>query len=133
MLPWRMSAILDLMPGSAHRGVVFIADDDDSLREMVRELLESAGYLVLPARNGLEALARMRGIGGASVAIVDLLMPGMDGRGLIATMRADAQLATIPILVLTGAKDDTVTDVDRIIRKPYQPAHLLDVVAELCQ
>lgn len=115
-----------------HRGVVFLTEDDDSLRETTKELLEDEGYLVLTARDGEEALARMRGIAMPAVAIVDLIMPGMDGWNLIRRMRADRELAHIPIVVLSGADRKPVVGADKVLRKPYVPDVLLGYVKELC-
>jgi CheY-like chemotaxis protein len=67
------------MKSSKHT-LVFLVEDDDDLRESIEALLEAEGYVVLGARNGTEALARMRGSYGTSIAVIDLLMPGMDGR-----------------------------------------------------
>src|ERR1041385_5829259 len=76
----------------APKGVVFLADDDAMLRESVLTTLEPRGDLVLPARDGAEALARMRGFVGRAVLLVDLTMPGMNGEELIAAVRRDVTL-----------------------------------------
>jgi CheY-like chemotaxis protein len=114
------------------KGIVFMTDDEDALREATQTFLEEEGYIVLGARSGSEALARMRGISGPAVAIVDLVMPGMDGWQLIARMRADSQLRRIPIVVLTAVGGEAHDGADRVLRKPCPPAQLLDVVNELC-
>jgi response regulator RpfG family c-di-GMP phosphodiesterase len=64
--------------GSKH-ATIFLVDDDDELREGLEALLEGEGYLVLGARSGAEALARMQGSYGSSIAVIDLHMPGMNG------------------------------------------------------
>lgn len=118
---------------STHKGVVFVADDEDALRDSTQDLLEDAGYLVLSARSGTEALARMRGISGPAVAIVDLVMPGMDGWDLIEAMQANNDLKRIPIIVLSAQGRDPIKGADRIMRKPYKATELVGAVRELCR
>ncbi len=119
------------MSSSRHKGVVFLADDDADLRENLQDALEDAGYLVLPARSGTEALARMRGLSGAALAIVDLNMPGMDGWELISAMRADKELASIPVLVISSHGRDPVKGANGFLRKPLALKELLRAVQEL--
>jgi CheY-like chemotaxis protein len=116
---------------TTHRGVIFAADDEPGFRENVQDALEDAGYLVLGARNGIEALARMRGISGPAVAIVDLNMPGMSGWELIEKMRSSRDLANIPILVVSSAGGEPIKGADRLLRKPIALEDLLRTVQEL--
>lgn len=116
---------------STHRGVIFTANDEAGFRDNVQDALEDAGYLVLAARNGLEALARMRGFSGPALAIIDLNMPGMGGSELIEKMRADSDLACIPILVVSAQEDEGVKGADRVLRKPVALDDLLRTVQEL--
>lgn len=116
-----------------YRGAVVVTDDDDAFRETTIDLLGDAHYLVLPARSGVEALSRMRGIVGPVVAIVDLVMPGMNGWDLIRSMRCDADLRRIPIVVLSGKTDEPIEGVSKVLRKPYEPKALLAIVEELCR
>jgi len=112
-------------------GIVFVADDEPELREATTRVLEHTGYLVLPARDGLEALARMHGISGRALAIIDLSMPKMNGVELIRRMRADARLSYIPILVITSSEVATVDGADLLLHKPFLPSTLLDAVRAL--
>ena len=116
----------------AHSGAVFLADDEDDLRDTLQDWFEEEGFLVLPAREGAEALARMSGFTGSAVVIVDLVMPGMDGWRLIDAMRARPDLARIPVIVLS-AYGSPPAGVARVFRKPYDPDALLDSVRELIQ
>lgn len=116
----------------AHKGIVFLAEDEKDLRELTRDLLEPEGFIVLEARSGDEALARMRGISGPAVAIIDLVMPRMDGWKLIETIRSDAKLKRIPIIVVSGQPRLTVQGADLVLRKPVAPSDLLRHVIDLC-
>lgn len=116
-----------------HKGVVFVAEDEPEARSATQELLEHEGFLVLTARDGLEALARMRGIHMPAVAVVDLSMPRMDGWRLIEAMRADEGLKRIPVVVLSAREPGPIADrVQRVLKKPCVPAELIGSVRELC-
>jgi CheY-like chemotaxis protein len=116
-----------------HKGVVFVAEDEAEARAATQELLEHEGYLVLTARDGHEALARMRGIAMPAVAVIDLCMPRMDGWRLIEVMHADEGLRRIPVVVLSAKEPGPIADrVQRVLRKPCRPAELLSHVQELC-
>jgi chemosensory pili system protein ChpA (sensor histidine kinase/response regulator) len=112
------------------RAVVFLVDDDNDLRESVEQVLEGEGYLVLGARDGTEALARMRGISIPAVAVIDLMMPGMNGWELAKAMKADPALRNIPIIVISVKDRAPVEGVDRVLNKPVTAEELLALVKE---
>ncbi len=113
------------------RTIVFVVVDEPDVRESTEELLEDVGYLVLSARSGEEALVRMRGIFGRAVAVVDLVMPGMDGWALIAAMRSDPALADVRIIVVSARGAEPVEGADVTMAKPYVAAELLAAVERL--
>jgi CheY-like chemotaxis protein len=115
---------VDTLVVGRHEGVIFIADDEPAILKSLEIILEHHGYLVLPARNGREALARMRGITSAALAIVDLSMPVMDGHKLIAAMRDDKELSEIPIVVASGHRRQ-VTGADCHLLKPFKLEQLM--------
>jgi CheY-like chemotaxis protein len=85
----------------AERPVVLVVDDSRDMREVVHEILESAGYEVTEASSGARALEAM-GQRRPNVVITDLLMPGMSGFALRAAMLRRPDLAAIPVIVLSG-------------------------------
>lgn len=125
--PLRGVANQERVPGGHYRAAVVIAEDEEAERFLAQEALEQAGYLVLGARDGTEALARMLGLAMRTVAVVDLRMPRMSGEELIAAMKANEKLRHIPIIVVTGqsARDLRVTGADRVLSKPVTAAQLL--------
>lgn len=116
---------------SRRKGVIFVFDDEAAFRDSLQDAFEDSGYFVLPARSGTEALARMHRFSGHAIAIIDLNMPGMDGWELIETMRADEELAHIPIFVVSSQEGQPVQGADRVFRKPLVLDELLRAVQEL--
>ena len=83
---------------------VLVVDDDDDFRELMRQQLRSAGYVVFDARDAASALQIARN-SRPDVITVDLLMPGIDGWNFIEKLRLEDNLASIPIVVVSGAAD----------------------------
>jgi CheY-like chemotaxis protein len=89
-----------------------IVEDDASLRELLRSMLEREGYAVVEADNGQAALARLRE-GAPGVILLDLMMPVMDGFELLAELRREDGWRSIPVIVLT-ARDLSEEDRERL-------------------
>ena len=81
-----------------------LVEDDSDLRELLTEMLESAGFSVEGATNGVEALDSLRRRR-PTIVILDLMMPVMDGWQLRARMLEDEALADIPVIVVSGVGD----------------------------
>jgi CheY-like chemotaxis protein len=86
----------------AENACVLIVDDDEGIRDTLREVIEMAGCSAATAANGAEAL-KMLARGHPCLVIVDLLMPVMSGEEMIRAMRKEPSLAALPILVSTSA------------------------------
>jgi len=80
---------------------IVIAEDDPSSRELLTELLESWGYDVIAARNGADALQKILA-SPPDLVVCDIKMPVLDGIGLVQALRRDNNLASIPVIALTG-------------------------------
>jgi CheY-like chemotaxis protein len=81
---------------------ILVVDDDDDARAVVKDLLESEGFSVSQARNGQEALDTLSGYPEPALVLLDLNMPVMSGTELLARMKADDRLASVPVLILSG-------------------------------
>lgn len=81
---------------------VLIADDRETGRELVRAALEKAGFHMIEASDGLEALNIARE-NRPDLIILDLHMPGLDGFGVIRELRRDALFAATPVVALTAS------------------------------
>ena len=115
---------------------IMTVDDSASMRQMVRLALAGAGYEVVEAGNGAEALDKARAAPPAMV-VTDLNMPVMDGLALIKNLRALADFRGVPIVFLTTeseeskkreAKDAGATG---WLTKPFKQEQLLAVVKKV--
>jgi CheY-like chemotaxis protein len=116
--------------------VVLVADDDEDILTLVGLRLERAGYEVVTAKDGVEALAVVE-TRTPDVGVVDVMLPRMDGHELVRRLRARPETATIPILVLTAAVHDRVAEAsaeagaDAHMRKPFSPRDLVAKLEEM--
>jgi CheY-like chemotaxis protein len=81
---------------------VLIADDIETGRELIRTVLETSGYDVSEATDGIEALRYARELQ-PDLIILDLHMPRLDGYGVLAELRRDSKFAATPIMALTAS------------------------------
>ena len=115
------------------RPLVMVVDDDADIRDAVADVLADEGYPVEMAGNGREALnaltARRSKPG---LILLDLMMPELDGWGLMAELEKHPELSSIPIIVFSaqGVSAETVESlrVCGFLRKPLRLQDLLDVV-----
>jgi len=104
---------------------VLLVDDEDSLRKVMRDLLERDGYVVTEARDGVQALDQVDRVG-PDIIVLDLNLPGLDGYGVLSHLRSRPATANIPVIVLT-AKGDEDNEVrvfelgaDDFLTKPFR-------------
>jgi CheY-like chemotaxis protein len=124
---------------------VLIVDDDPDIRDVLTLILESQGYQVTTARDGVECLDRL-GKEKPNLMILDLLMPRMDGFAVYKQLQ-DAKWAEykdMPILILTSVREEASRrryeletghklSVDYYIEKPVSPEALIDTVGKLIE
>ena len=84
---------------------VLLVDDEDTLRKVVKDLLERDGYIVAEARDGVQALDQVDRVG-PDIIVLDLNMPGLDGYGVLSHLRSRPATADIPVIVLTAKSDE---------------------------
>lgn len=85
---------------------VLVVDDQLTVRELQRSILETAGYRVETARDGREALERLTGEGEVDVVVTDVQMPELDGLGLLHELRADPALASLPVVMVSSRSSE---------------------------
>ena len=83
---------------------VLLIEDDSTLRENTAELLELENYKVLTASNGQEGLNKAK-VEIPDIIVLDIMMPKLDGIGVLWELKADEKTAQIPVVVLTNMSD----------------------------
>jgi CheY-like chemotaxis protein len=116
-------------------GPILIVEDDDDLRDDIADILREAGAEVATARDGREALEVLRRDPVPTLILLDLMMPRMSGWEFRAAQRQEANLAHIPVVVMSGVAGigelaERVAPA-AILRKPFSIDALLRVVASL--
>lgn len=81
---------------------ILVADDQFTVRELQRSILEAAGYRVVTARDGNEALERIASSDEIELVVTDVEMPGMGGLELVSRIRADERHAGLPVVVVSA-------------------------------
>lgn len=115
---------------------IMTVDDSTSVRQMVSFTLKGAGYDVVEAKDGLDALSKVNGTG-IHMVIADLNMPNMDGIELIRNLRAKPGYKFIPIIMLTTESQVAKKQEGRAagatgwMIKPFKPEQLLSVVKKV--
>lgn len=130
----RAAAELRAAAQPIRRSRVLVVDDSLSVRRAVATLLEDQGYEVLQARDGLEAARTMEAMR-PDALLTDLEMPNMNGLELAAHVRSRAELAQVPVIMITSRSLDKhrrqalSMGVDVYLTKPYSDQELLQHVA----
>jgi len=122
---------------------ILVVDDDPDILEAISMILESQGYNVVTARDGVEGLANLKAEK-PELMILDLLMPKMDGFAVCKELQDPrwAKYKDIPILILTSVREEASRrryeletglelDVDDYVEKPVSPDTLLERVGRL--
>lgn len=112
---------------------VLIVDDDEDARDMLAHIIRRAGYSVVTACDGNEALDVLHATR-PELIVLDVVMPGMDGPRFREEQRHHADWIRIPTIVMTGAADEPVLDIaiEDTLRKPVHAADVLALVARHC-
>ena len=116
---------------------ILAVDDSKTMRDMVSFTLKGAGYDVLLADDGVNALTAVSGET-VDLVITDVNMPNMNGIELVEKLREDPRFRSTPILILTTESDDDLKQQGRAagatgwIVKPFVPEKLLKVVDKVC-
>jgi CheY-like chemotaxis protein len=111
---------------------ILIVDDELGIVEVLEFILADAGFTIVSALNGQEALVRLKQATPA-VVLLDLMMPVLDGAAVLKRMRDDPQYSAIPVILTSALPENTVrTKCDGynlFIRKPFKSQQILDAIA----
>ena len=122
---------------------ILVVDDDPDILDAITTILGTQPYTVDVARDGIECVDKVRAEV-PDLIVLDLLMPRMDGFGVVRELRGNPRYAEIPILILTSVREDAsrrryeletglAMDVQDYLEKPVAPQDLLDRVQNLLE
>jgi CheY-like chemotaxis protein len=109
---------------------VLLVEDDEEVRDAMREVLEDEGYPTLSAKNGEQALEVLAKGPRPRLILLDLMMPVMNGWELLKVLRDSAALARIPVVVLSSASGSADLGGVPAVKKPISVQTLLRLVDE---
>ena len=119
-------------PQHGRQQCVLLVEDDPALRRYLEVVLERAGYSVISAGDGLEAMKSLLAVQ-IDVIVTDALMPNLDGYELCRFVRNSDHLARLPIILLSALDPRNTTDeseqVDAFLAKPVSPEDLLATIS----
>lgn len=113
-----------LLPISA-----LVIDDDGDARDLMAAIVARAGYTVMTARDGREALDLLNRVR-PSVIFVDLWMPVMNGHEFREAQRRNRVWLTIPTVVMTGTSEEPLLDlaIEETLQKPVKAKQVIEIV-----
>lgn len=122
-------------PVASHsQATVLVVDDDATARDLLTRTLESKGYRVISARHGLEALALARQHRPQAITL-DVMMPQLDGWGVLRQLKDDPELRDIPVIMATILNERTLAiplGAAELLTKPVDRQRLVSLMAQYC-
>jgi two-component system, OmpR family, alkaline phosphatase synthesis response regulator PhoP len=115
---------------------ILVVDDDRHIVRLVQVNLERAGYTVLTAFDGIEALEKVKQEN-PDMVVLDVMMPRMDGFEVLRNLQADPHTSSIPVIMLTAKAQDAdifrgwASGVSSYLTKPFNPRELLVFVERI--
>lgn len=114
---------------------ILVVEDDRDIMELVNILLTRAGYEVTICENGREAIPAIKEIR-PHLVLLDLMLPGMDGKTIVAEMEKDEDISTTSVLILSALEAAEHMFLGKpmvkgVCFKPFSPKNLLDKVKQI--
>ena len=116
---------------------ILFADDDPLMHQLYKPHVERAGYEWIGASNGREAMAVAAG-GGTHLAVIDIIMPEMDGLAMITKLKSAEATKKIPVILITEEseyyarrRELTAVGAAVFMTKPFGPGQLLEAINRL--
>jgi two-component system chemotaxis response regulator CheY len=112
---------------------VLIVEDDESLRDVYKEIFEKEGFTVEIANNGVEGIAKVREFVPDAV-ILDIVMPKMSGFDVLKAMREDDKLKKVPVVIITNVYADSQDLIQNwgvsfvLLKTDYTPGQIVQKV-----
>lgn len=117
---------------------ILVVDDERHIVRLVQVNLERAGYEILTAYDGIEALEKVK-TENPDMVVLDVMMPRMDGFEVLKNLQADPRYQNIPVIMLTAKAQDAdifkgwASGVSSYLTKPFNPRELLVFVERIFQ
>ena len=110
---------------------LLLAEDDDDQRASLAEYLKQVGFDVVAVKDGVEALHALE-LQSFVAAVIDLEMPRLDGRGVLAACSNNPQTAAVPVIIVSGAQNLSGLETAKAVRrKPVQLDELVDLLEHM--
>jgi CheY-like chemotaxis protein len=113
---------------------VLVVEDEFGIAELLKDLLTEEGYRVMTAFSGRQALAQLEEQE-PDVVILDFMMPGMNGAGVLKAMAAASTLKHIPVVMMSSLGEATIaeqcTGYRAFLRKPFSLPQVLETIGRL--
>jgi CheY-like chemotaxis protein len=119
---------------SPARKTILIVDDEFGILEVLESILDDAGFKVVSAVNGQDALTRLKKTV-PDLVIVDFMMPILDGAGVIRAMRTSQKLRAVPVILASALPETTISErcngYQAFLRKPFKIERLMEEISRL--
>jgi CheY-like chemotaxis protein len=116
------------------RKTILIVDDEFGILEVLESILDDAGFRVISAINGQDALTCIQETV-PDLVIVDFMMPLLDGAGVIKAMRASERFRAVPVILASALPEKTIrercTGYQAFLRKPFKIERLMEEISRL--
>ena len=113
---------------------ILVVDDEIGIIEVLESILRDAGYNVVTAMNGREALAQMEQRR-PDLVLMDFMMPLLDGAGVLEQMRSSDGLKTTPVILASALSENAVrercTGYNAFLRKPFKTERLMKEISRI--
>jgi CheY-like chemotaxis protein len=117
---------------------VLVVDDEFGVAEVLEAILEDEGYRVVTANNGKQGLARLAEVK-ADLVLLDVMMPILNGPGMLRAMLADPAFKDIPVIMMSSLDEGSIRDelngapYAAFVRKPFRTSLISDIVARVLE
>jgi len=119
--------------------MILVVDDSASLRRVVNLALTNAGYEVLEAADGVDALQKLAALKDTKIHLIisDVNMPRMDGIEFVTELKKQSAYKFVPVIMLTTEGDEEIKNEGRVagakawVLKPFKPEQMLNAVTKL--
>jgi CheY-like chemotaxis protein len=116
---------------------ILCIEDEDGMRDLLRLILEAAGYTYVDARDGVEGLEKIRSEH-PDLILLDLMLPGVDGAEVLLQKQKDPDIRDIPVIAVTALVSpfDQImwkrrTEIEDYITKPFVRKDLLEIIGRV--